>query len=40
MMNRNFLEKQCANDVKVQRHQAKLNADDVGFIAYSELWRL
>ncbi|MEI7667851.1 MAG: hypothetical protein WCI62_02505 [Erysipelotrichaceae bacterium] len=40
MMNRNFLEKQCANDVKVQRHHAKLNADEVSFIAYSELWRL
>lgn len=40
MMNRTYLEKECNNDIKVQRHHAKLNADDVSFIAYSELWRL
>lgn len=39
MMNRHLLEKECGGDVKKQRHQAKLNADSVTFIAYSELWR-
>ena len=40
MMNRHLLDKECGGDVKKQRHQAKLNADSVTFIAYSELWRL
>jgi len=39
MMNRHLLERECGGDVKKQRHQAKLNADSVTFIAYSELWR-
>jgi len=39
MMNRHLLDRECAGDVKKQRHQAKLNADSVTFIAYSELWR-
>lgn len=40
MMNRQLLEKECEGDVKKQRHQAKLNADAVTFLAYSEMWRL
>jgi len=39
MMNRHLLDRECGGDVKKQRHQAKLNADSVTFIAYSELWR-
>ncbi len=39
MMNRHLLDRECGGDVKKQRHQAKLNADSVTFIAYSDLWR-
>lgn len=39
MMNRHLLDRECGGDIKKQRHQAKLNADSVTFIAYSELWR-
>ncbi len=39
MMNRNLLIKECEGDVRKQRHQAKLNADKIQFLMYSEMWR-
>jgi hypothetical protein len=39
MMNRDLLIKQCEGDVKKQRQQAKLNADRIQFLMYSEMWR-
>lgn len=39
MMNRNLLLRECEGDIKKQRHQAKLNADKIQFMMYSEMWR-
>ena len=39
MMNRNLLLRECEGDIKKQRHQAKLNADKIQFLMYSEMWR-
>lgn len=40
MMNRNLLIEECKGDIKQQRHVAKMNADGVQFLMYSEMWRL
>lgn len=40
MMNRTLLQGECENDVRRQRHIAKLNSDHVQFLMYSEMWRL
>lgn len=40
MMNRNLLLQTCEGDVRKQRHLAKLNADHVQFLMYSEMWRM
>lgn len=40
MMNRNLLLQDCEGDVRKQRHIAKLNADHVQFLMYSEMWRM
>lgn len=40
MMNRNLLLQECEGDVRKQRHLAKLNADHVQFLMYSEMWRM
>ena len=40
MMNRNLLLHECEGDVRKQRHLAKLNADHVQFLMYSEMWRM
>lgn len=40
MMNRSLLLQECEGDVRKQRHLAKLNADHVQFLMYSEMWRM
>lgn len=40
MMNRNLLVEDCAGDIKQQRHMAKVNADAIQFLMYSEMWRM
>ena len=40
MVNKNFLNQRHDGNIKKQRNQAKLNADEIGFLSYSELWRL
>ena len=40
MMNRSLLQNECENDVRKQRHIAKLNSDHVQFLMYSEMWRM
>lgn len=39
MMNRNLLTQVCQNDLHLQRHYAKKNADSIQFVMYSQLWR-
>jgi hypothetical protein len=40
MVNKSLLKTVHDGDVRRQRNQAKLNADDVEFLSYSEMWRL
>ena len=40
MVNKIILKTEHNGDVKKQRNQAKLNADAVAFLSYSEMWRL
>lgn len=40
MVNKDFLNKVHEGNIKKQRNQAKINADEVSFISYSEMWRL
>lgn len=40
MMNRTLLQVECENDIRRQRHIAKLNSDHVQFLMYSEMWRM
>lgn len=39
MVNKNILNSVHEGNVKKQRNQAKLNADDITFMSYSEMWR-
>lgn len=39
MVNKDILNRVHEGNVKKQRNQAKLNADDVQFISFSEMWR-
>ena len=39
MVNKNILNSVHEGNVKKQRNQAKLNADDILFMSYSEMWR-
>lgn len=39
MLNKDFLTKVHEGNVKKQRNQAKLNADEIMFLSYSSLWR-
>ena len=40
MVNKNILNTVHEGNVKKQRNQAKVNADEVTFLSYSEMWRL
>ena len=40
MVNKNILNSVHEGNVKKQRNQAKLNADDVAFLSFSEMWRI
>lgn len=40
MTNKDLLEKDNEGNIKKQRHNAKLHADQVPFMAFSELWRV
>lgn len=40
MVNKNILNTVHDGNVKKQRNQAKINADSVTFLSYSEMWRL
>jgi hypothetical protein len=39
MVNKNILNTVHEGNVKKQRNQAKLNADEITFMSYSEMWR-
>jgi len=39
MTNKDLLEKENEGNIKKQRHNAKLFADQIPFVAFSELWR-
>ncbi len=39
MVNKNILNSVHEGNIKKQRNQAKLNADEVTFMSYSEMWR-
>ena len=39
MVNKNILSSVHEGNVKKQRNQAKLNADEITFLSYSEMWR-
>ena len=40
MMNKEVLIKECENEIKKQRYNAKINSDKIPFMALSEMWRL
>ena len=40
MVNKNILNEVHEGNVKKQRNQAKLNADEVAFLSFSEMWRI
>lgn len=40
MVNKNILNSVHEGNVKKQRNQAKLNADEVAFLSFSEMWRI
>ena len=40
MVNKNILNSVHEGNVKRQRNQAKLNADEVAFLSFSEMWRI
>ena len=40
MVNKDILNKAHEGNVHRQRNQAKLNADEVSFLSYSEMWRI
>ena len=39
-MNKNLLNTVHEGNVKKQRNQAKINADEISFLSFSEMWRL
>lgn len=39
MVNKDILVRVHENNIKRQRNQAKINADEIPFISYSEMWR-
>ena len=39
MLNKDFLQNVHEGNVRKQRNQAKINADEIAFISYSSLWR-
>ena len=39
MVNKDMLQNVHEGNIKKQRNQAKVNADEISFISYSELWR-
>lgn len=39
MVNKDMLQNVHEGNIKKQRNQAKINADEIPFISYSELWR-
>ena len=39
MLNKDFLTNVHEGNVRKQRNQAKINADEIAFISYSSLWR-
>ncbi|NCB32870.1 MAG: hypothetical protein EOM64_03140 [Erysipelotrichia bacterium] len=40
MVNKNILNSVHEGNVKKQRNQAKLNADEIAFLSFSEMWRM
>lgn len=40
MVNKNLLNSRHDGNVKKQRNQAKVNADEVSFMSFSEMWRI
>jgi hypothetical protein len=40
MVNKTILKTEHDGNVKKQRNQAKINADSIAFLSYSEMWRL
>ena len=40
MVNKNILNTVHEGNIKKQRNQAKTNADEIGFLSFSEMWRL
>lgn len=40
MVNKNILTSAHEGNVKKQRNQAKLNADEIAFMSFSEMWRI
>lgn len=40
MVNKNILNSRHEGNVKRQRNQAKMNADEISFLSYSEMWRI
>jgi hypothetical protein len=40
MVNKMLLKTEHDGNIKAQRNQAKINADSVAFLSYSEMWRL
>lgn len=40
MVNKEFLNERHEGNIKKQRNQAKLNADEIAFLSYSEMWRM
>ena len=40
MVNKSILNTVHEGNVKKQRNQAKLNADEISFLSYSEMWRM
>jgi len=40
MVNKNFLNTVHEGNVRRQRNQAKLHADDIQIVSYSEMWRM
>ena len=40
MVNKNILNSVHEGNVKKQRNQAKLNADEISFLSFSEMWRM
>ena len=40
MVNKDILNSVHEGNIKKQRNQAKLNADEISFLSFSEMWRI